>query len=184
MASILDTLKSKEGGTIKSANWYKNAVASIADKISAGKLMRDGKLTGRPNIGLLNLFFYDPKFKKTLPYYDTFPLVLPLEAIPGGFSGINFHYLAPQLRFRLLQQMQRFLTDDKMNTKTRFDVSYNSVKNIAIVKPTIKKYLYSHVRSGFLRINVSEAAIAVYLPVQQFQKRSAEYVYSQSRRYI
>ena len=184
MASILDTLVDKQGGTQKSASWYQKAVASIADRITANKLMSQGKLTGRPNIGLLNLFFYDPKFKKKLPYYDTFPLVLPLETIPGGFSGINFHYLAPLLRFRLLEQMQRFLTDNKMDSKTRFDVSYGAVKNIALVKPTIKKYLYSHVRSGFLKINVTQAAIAVYLPVQQFQKRSAEYVYGQSRSFI
>jgi len=184
MASILDTLKNKEGGVRKSASWYRNAVASIADRVSAAKLMRQGTMTGRPNIGLLNLFFYDPKFKKKLPYYDTFPLVLPLETIPGGFSGINFHYLAPLLRFRLLEQMQRFLTDDKMDSKTRFDVSYVAVKNIALVKPTIKKYLFGHVRSGFLKISVAQAAIAVYLPVQQFQKRSAEYVYGQSRSFI
>ena len=38
-----------------------------------------------PFFGRLNMFFYDPKFKKTLPYYDSFPLVLPLENYPDGF---------------------------------------------------------------------------------------------------
>ena len=181
MASILDNLVSKQGDTKKSASWYRNAVASVADRITAGKLMRQGQLTGRPNVGLLNLFFYDPKYKKTLPYYDTFPLVLPLEAIPGGFSGLNFHYLPPQLRFRLLEQMQRWATNNKMDSTTRFDVSWSRVKNIPLVKPTIKKYLYKHVRSSFLKIDLTQAAIAVYLPVQQFQKRSAASVYSASR---
>ena len=181
MASILDTLVSKQGDTKKSASWYRNAVASVADKITANKLMKQGKLTGRPNIGLLNLFFYDPKYKKTLPYYDTFPLVLPLEAIPGGFSGLNFHYLPPLLRFRLLEQMQKFATNNKMDSTTRLDVSFSRVKNIPLMKPTIKKYLYKHVRSSFLKIDLTQAAIAVYLPVQQFQKRSDSYVYSQSR---
>ena len=36
--------------------------------------------------GRLNLFFYDPKFKKKLPYYDTFPLVLPLETYSDGLT--------------------------------------------------------------------------------------------------
>lgn len=181
MASILDTLVDKQGGTQKSASWYQKAVASIADRITANKLMSQGKLTGRPNIGLLNLFFYDPKYKKTLPYYDTFPLVLPLEAIPGGFSGLNFHYLPPLLRFRLLEQMQKFATNNKMDSTTRLDVSFSRVKNIPLMRPTIKKYLYKHVRSSFLKIDLTQAAIAVYLPVQQFQKRSDSYVYSQSR---
>jgi len=49
------------------------------------------------------------------------------------------------------------------------------------VKPTIKKYLFSYVRSNFLRIDNDEAALAVYLPVQQFKKRSDSYVWGQSR---
>jgi len=143
--------------------------------------MRQGKLIGRPSTGRLNMFFYDPKTKDRLPYYDTFPLVLPIEAIPRGFLGINFHYLAPLLRFRLLEQLQRYATNSKLDETTRLDVSYSRIKNMGIVKPTIKKYLWSHVRSNFLRIDANEAAIAVYLPVQQFKKRSASYVYGQSR---
>lgn len=184
MASILDTLVDKQGGTQKSASWYRDAVASVTDRISANKLMSQGRLTGRPNIGLLNLFFYDPKYKKTLPYYDTFPLVLPLEGITGGFSGINFHYLPPGLRFRLLDQIQGFASNNKMDKTTRLNVSYSSLKNISLIKPTIKKYLYKHVRSSFLRIDLTQAAIAVYLPVQQFQKRSDASVYAASRKMI
>ena len=184
MASILDTLVDKQGGTQKSASWYQKAVASMADRLTANKLMSQGKLTSRPNIGLLNLFFYDPKYKKTLPYYDTFPLVLPLEAIPGGFSGLNFHYLPPGLRFRLLDQMQRFATNNKMDSTTRLNVSYSGVKSIPLVKPTIKKYLYKHVRSSFLKIDLTQAAIAVYLPVQQFQKSSDAAVYAAARKAV
>jgi hypothetical protein len=110
MVSILDPLIDKAGGQRKTAAWYRNAVASIADKVTARKLMNQGKLIGRPSIGRLNMFFYDPKYKKTLPYYDTFPLVLPLERIPNGFAGINFHYLRPLARFSLLEQLQRFAT--------------------------------------------------------------------------
>jgi hypothetical protein len=135
--------------------------------------MNAGKLIGRPSIGRLNMFFYDPKYKKTLPYYDTFPLVLPIERIPGGFAGINFHYLQPVARFRLLENLQRFSTRGRELTKQNsFDVSYNRVKRIPLVKNTIKKYLFSHVRSNFLRVDYDEAAIAVYLPVAQFKKGS------------
>jgi len=158
-------------------------VASIADRVTARKLMNQGKLIGRPSVGRLNMFFYDPKLKKTLPYYDTFPLVLPLEPIKGGFMGMNFHYLPPLLRFRLLQRMQRF-ADGGLNEKTKIDATYDDVKGIGLVKPTIKKYLYGHVRSQFLRIDFDEAALAVYLPVQQFKKAGTSRVYADSRRMI
>jgi hypothetical protein len=65
MVSILDPLVDKQGGIIKSANWYKKSVQSIADTITARKLMNRGKLTSKPNVGRLNMFFYDPKLKKT-----------------------------------------------------------------------------------------------------------------------
>ena len=183
MASILDPLVDKQGGIKKSANWYRNNVSSLADRITARKLMNQGKLIGRPSVGRLNMFFYDPKFKKTLPYYDTFPLVLPLEPIKGGFMGMNFHYLPPMLRFKLLERMQKF-ADGGLNQKTKIEASYDGVKNINLVKPTIKKYLYNHVRSQFLRIDFDEAALAVYLPVQRFVKAGTSRVYADSRRMI
>ena len=181
MASIFDKISDKAGGVRKSANWYRNAVGSIANTVTARKLYNQGKINQRPSGGRLNLFFYDPKFKEKLPYYDTFPLVLPLEAIRGGFLGINFHYLSPMVRFNLLNQLQRFATNNKFDSTTRLEVSYGKVGGFSRVKPTIKKYLYSHVRSGFMRVDLQDAPTAVYLPVQQFKKRSASYVYGQSR---
>jgi len=170
--SILDPLVDKAGGIRKTAAWYRNAVSSIADRATATRLMRSGKLNGRPSIGRLNMYFYDPKYKKTLPYYDRFPLVLPLERIPGGFAGINFHYLRPGARFTLLERLQRFSVRNEVSSRNRFDVSYDRVKNLPMVKNTIKKYLYSHVRSSFLRIDYDKAALSVYLPVAQFRKGS------------
>jgi len=98
--------------------------------------------------------------------------------------GMNFHYLPPLLRFRLLERMQATATDRRFDSRTKFEVSYDDVRRIKIVKPTIKKYLYSYVQTGFLRINADEAAIAIYLPVQRFKKASVATVYSDSRRFI
>ena len=169
--SILDTLVDKADGAKKSASWYRRAVGSIADRITARKLTNQNKLIGRPSVGRLNLFVYDPKYKQVLPYYDIFPLVLPLETIKGGFAGINFHYLPPNQRFTLLTQLQTFnVQGGKVSSGNRFDVSYDRVKGIPLVKNAINKYLWSHVRSSFLRIEYDEAALAVYLPVAQFRK--------------
>ena len=184
MASVFDTIKMKAGDTDRSNNWYRGQVNRIASGTTARELFRQGKLARRPSVGRLNLFGYNPKLRKTLPYYDVFPLVLPLEAIPGGFIGMNFHYLPPLLRTRLLERMQATATDKNFDRNTKFDVTYSDVKNLNIVKPTIKKYLYSYVQTGFLRINADEAATAIYLPVQRFKKASEARVYADSRRFI
>tara|TARA_B100000287_G_scaffold1046_1_gene1031 strand:- start:3968 stop:4492 length:525 start_codon:yes stop_codon:yes gene_type:complete len=167
--SILDPLKDRQGGVRKSIDWYKRNVADLGSRITARKLMSSGKLNAAPSSGRLNMFFYDPKYKKTLPLYDTFPLVLPLETIPGGFMGINFHYIRPVQRLSLLNTLQRYASGD-FQRNTRIDASYNEVKNVGIARNTIKKYLFGHVRSSFLRVDFDEAALAVMLPVQQFRK--------------
>ena len=105
MASIFHSITDRTQGIKKSSDWYLKQVQSIASKATSRRLMGQGKLIGRPSAGRLNMFFYDPKWKATLPYYDIFPLVLPLQSAPGGFLGCNFHYLAPGVRFKLLETL-------------------------------------------------------------------------------
>ena len=170
MASIFDTIKLRQGDTQKSATWYRNAISKIVSPITAGKLMRENKLINRPSAGRLNLFMYDPKTKDKLPLYDIVPLVLPLEPIPGGFLGMNFHYLPPLARYRMLEQLQKFATNNKFDKTTKLDLGYDDIKKSSLMRPTIKKYLYSYTRSKFLRIDADEAAISIFLPVQRFKK--------------
>ena len=184
MASVFDRIKVRAGDTDRSATWYRSQVNRIASGKTAGQLFREGKLQGRPSVGRLNLFGYNPKLRAKLPYYDIFPLVLPLEPTKGGFMGMNFHYLPPLLRFRLLERMQARASDRRFDSKTKFEVNYDDVKSIKIVKPTIKKYLYAYCQTGFLRINADDAAVAIYLPVQRFKKAPEATVYADSRKFL
>jgi hypothetical protein len=167
--SILDPIKQRQGGIRKSVDWYRKNVADLNNRVTAAALMRSGKLNGIPSRGRLNFFFYDPKYKQVLPLYDRFPLVLPLETIPGGFMGLNFHYIRPVQRISLLNNLQRYASGG-MKPSTRIDATYDGIKNVRIARNTVKKYLYGHVRSSFLRVDFDEAALAVMLPVQQFKK--------------
>ena len=58
----------------------------------------------------------------------------------------------------------------------------SSIKNNKYTKVAIKRYLYSQVRSNFLRINVDEMALAAYLPVAQFQGRTLGGVFAAARK--
>ena len=184
MVNIFEPLVDLQDKKLKSANWYKSAASLIADRATQAKLMRDGKLNARPSAGRMSMFIYDPKTKQKLPFYDTFPLVLPFELIRGGFVGLNFHYLPYGLRFKLLEQLQQFATNKKFDQSTQLRVTYNAIKKIDLVRPAIKKYLFNYVRSNFLRVDVNEMAIAVYLPVARFQKASIQKVFADSRRKI
>ena len=170
-------------GRPKSTEWYREKIKEFG-KPGAMDLIRDGKRNNRPFYGRLNMFFYDPKYKKTLPYYDTFPLVLPLERYDDGFLGINLHYLPMTLRIRLLDRLVDYSNNTKFDESTRLVVDYSKLKNVNIVKPTIHKYLSGQLKSQFRRIDADEFTIATLLPVQRFQKASASAVWKESRAMI
>ena len=160
---ILDTVTGP-----KSYNWYKNEVSKITTP-GARALINQGKATIRPKFGVMNLFGYDPKNKQTLPLYDRFPLILPLDAAKGGFYGLNFHYLQPGARVAFLRQLQRYASDDNYDKNTRFNLS-GGIPNNSYFKRTVKHYLFDQVRTSFLNIPSNEMAIAIFLPVARFQK--------------
>ena len=174
--SVLDAA----GGRPKSTDWYKDKIKEFGTPKSLD-LIRDGKRNDRPFYGRLNMFIYDPKLKKTLPYYDTFPLVLPLENYTDGFLGINLHYLPIPLRIKLLDRLVDFSNDTDFDEKTRLILDYKKVKRIKLVKPTIHKYLAGQVKSQFRRIDADEFMIATLLPVQRFKKATANTVWRESR---
>ena len=183
-SNFVKAVKDAAGGLPRSTAWYRNKIKEFG-KPGALDLIRDGKRSSRPFYGKLNMFTYDPKFKKTLPYYDTFPLVLPLETYNDGFLGINFHYLPIPLRVRLLDRLVDFASStDFSKATTRLNVDYSKLKNIGLIKPTIHKYLSGQVKSKFRKIDADEFIIAVLLPVARFKKASPREVYADSRKII
>ena len=174
--SVLDDAK----GRPKSTQWYKDKIKEFG-KPGAQDLIRDGKRNNKPFYGKLNMFFYNPKFKKKLPYYDTFPLVLPLETYSDGFLGLNLHYLPIPLRIKLLDRLVDYSNNTQFDESTRLIVDYSKLKKIKLIQPTIHKYLAGHVQSQFRRIDADEFTVATLLPVQRFKKASANEVWSDSR---
>ena len=170
-------------GRPRSTDWFRDKIKEFGQP-GAMDLICDGKQRRTPFFGRLNMFFYDPKLKTKLPYYDTFPLVLPLERYPDGFLGINFHYLPINLRIRLLDRMVDFSNNTKFDESTTLDVDYTGVKGIRLVKPTLKRYLSGRVKTNFRRIDADEFTVATLLPVQRFRKASDQEVYRDSRKML
>ena len=165
MATVFDKILDKTTGP-KSYDWYRKQVQSMTTP-GARSLIRSGKATLRPKYGIMNLFGYDPKHKATLPYYDIFPLIFPLEPARGGFIGLNFHYLAFGARVAFLRSLANTTTDKRFDKKTRYNIKW---RNNQYMRKTAKHYLFNQVRSSFLNIPADEMAIAIFLPVARFKK--------------
>jgi len=170
-------------GRPKSTDWYRDKIKEFGTPKSLD-LIRDGKQATNPFFGRLNMFFYDPKLKKKLPYYDRFPLVLPLEKYNDGFLGINLHYLPIPLRMKLLDRLVDFSNNTKFDESTRLNVSYQNLKRVSLIRQTIKRYLVDKVKSRFRRVDADEFTVATLLPVQRFSKASESEVWKDSRKMI
>jgi hypothetical protein len=168
------------GGRPKSTQWFRDKIKEFGTPKSAD-LIRDGKRTSTPTFGLLNMFVYDPKLKEKLPYYDTFPLVLPIEKYSNGFLGINMHYLSMPIRIRLLDRLVDYSNNDKFDTSTKLNVDYSRLKKIDLIKPCLKRYLASNVKTQFRKVEADEFMVATLLPVQRFKKQSDSHVFAKSR---
>lgn len=136
------------------------------------------------HIGRLIMYFYDPKTKDKLPYYDRFPLVIPIEFYPDGFLGLNLHYLPQAHRARLMDVLYNTIYTDKyLNEKKIIVISYKIMKNVAktrLFEPCIKRYLYGHVRSKFLILDPNDWQTALFLPTERFEKQNMSVVHADS----
>lgn len=166
----------------KKANKYVNQNATLKDPAFKQNL-RTVKL---PEIGRLYMYVYDPKHKQTLPYYDVFPMTFVMDFYNDGFLGMNMHYLNPLLRARLMEELLKHQkTQTRKGKKEQYlDISYYVLKAAGAnkyFKPTIKRYLFDHVRSPFAEVLEPQWENAVFMPTEQFRKKGRAEVWSDSK---
>ena len=89
-----------------------------------------------------------------------------------------------KLRLQLLDRLVDFSNNTNFDESTRLTVDYSKLKNVDLIKPTLKRYLAGRVKTQFRRIDADEFTVATLLPVQRFKKASASEVYSDSRKMI
>lgn len=177
--------------TQSARDWYREQAKQVKkSEVNETKLIRDmerSRYESRFRLGHMYMFGYDPKHKKTLPYYDRFPLIFPINKAKGGFLGINFHYLPLQLRAKLMDALYEVSSNNKYDENTKIRLSYgilNGTSKYKEFKPTIKHYLSKQVRTKLVYIHPTEWDIAIFLPTAQFQGATQAKVWADSRKII
>jgi len=191
--SYLDTLKKAiDTNNIQSkaraaGNWFRSIVGRARGKFSSETpqkiLSRQESTVSSSVLGKMYFYSYDPKWKNELPWYDTFPLVFPIEKYPDGFLGLNFHYLAPKHRAILMDQLKMFANNKAYDVTTKLKLTYNMLagfKKIKRARPTVHRYLDSHIKSKFVLVNADEWEVALFLPVERFRKANKKKVWTHS----
>lgn len=173
--------------TKESREWFMKKAKNLRS-INREQLMDEDpiKSGSKSVVGSMQMFFYDPKHKDTLPYYDSFPLVVVVGPAAGGFYGINLHYLPPILRAKMLDGLMG-IAGSKLDDNSKFKLSYtllNRSSKLKYFKPCFKHYLNKHVQSKFAEVPAPEWEIATFLPTAQFRKANNYKVYYDSRQMI
>jgi len=169
----------------KSLEWLANRIAEIKNPgaIPNGLSREAYRQTTGFKLGGMYCFYYDPKTKEKLDYYDRFPMVLVLDRYTDGFLGLNLHYLPFQYRIAFLGKLMKFADLNDAGEIERLRVTYDILtasKSLKAFKPCLKRYLTGHIQSKILAIQSNEWDIAAFLPIQQFKKASAAKVWQES----
>lgn len=181
---IFDSLRVDDSSQQKSVQWYQAQVRKLGT-INTRKLFLEGTLTNQIFPGEMYLFRYDPKTKDALPYYDMFPLALPFRRIPGGFLGVNFHYLNYAFRLKMLRMLSQYATNSKFDETTRVRVTWRlleSTSRLAPIKFCVKHYLTDQIQSRFIKIPFPDWVVASQLPVERFMKAEKTNVWRETRK--
>lgn len=183
IAKRLERKKHQKAVEKATAKDVRNALQWFFNEIK-GELGVDGRAKSRlrripdsafhpmhdPFIGGMFFFRYDAKHKDKLPYWDRFPLVIPIGFYADGFLGLNLHYLGPVARGKLLDALERFKR--RANTpKAYMAVSYSLLKNtmnMELFQPCIHRYLTSHITTNIVKVKDEYWTRAAILPVQKF----------------
>ena len=191
MASKLKTIAEERSGlkmemlSRESVKWFMTKMANLKNTSRIPNTIKreEFRNTTRFIKGGLFFFYYDPKTKEDLPYYDRFPLVLMLEKYDDGFLGLNLHYLPIKYRVAFMNKLLDYGRFDEDGDPVRIRITYDilsATKRFKEFRPCIKRYLTSHVKSRILAVQPEEWETAVFLPVHQFKKAKADKVWRDS----
>ena len=177
MASLIDKINKQmaAGGikprTIEARAWLGQQLSRMRIPSSRDDILSDPRrIVGQAFVGKMFLFHYDPKFKDTLPMWDKFPLVIPVEMYQDGFLGLNLHYLDPYGRLFLLDRLMDFINNDKYDDSTRFRLSYDLLsksRRYRVIEPCVKRYLTNHIMSPLIYVEPDNWETAIFLPFQK-----------------
>jgi hypothetical protein len=165
-------------------NWYMNRIKMMSRDVSPESVRRlRSRYRKNAMWGRMYFFKYDPKGKDDLPYYDAFPFTLIVEKKNDGFTGLNFHYLPYIARAELLDGLMSITNNNQYDDSTKILTTYQFLKQttkLKLFRPCFKRYLYTHVKSPFIRVESVEWPVAFFLPVEDFRKQSKTKIWKTS----
>ena len=188
MGQLLDDLQNEKPAelrarSIESMNWFRNNLRQI--RVRSSSLMDEFDAEGALQLGQMYMFFYDAKTQDKLPYWDYFPLCIPIKRYKTGFMGLNLHYLPIDLRQQLYYRLLPRATTTVFTEYTRLKIDYNFLKSrnsLRAFKACIRRYRYEHMIGKMAHVPANEWELTVHLPLALWRKSSEQKIHQDSRK--
>ena len=105
--------------------------------------------------------------------YDKFPLIFLLSEIPGQLEGINFHYMVPKERIKLLGRMFEYLNSEDFDNRTKlFSTKFKrTIKENALfryARVCYRVYKPGRIASKILQVHPMDWELAITVPTERF----------------
>lgn len=154
----------------KSTKWFKDFI---------GDAVRGRKVT-KPEVGKIYAYAYDAKYKKELPYWDRFPLIIYLGSYTSKAGnkimlGLNLHYIPPRARQAFLEELLPRANTDVITNKTRLKINWSMVKGMRGSNQMIKAYLPNRIKSSMKEVKPSDWINVIFLPTTQFMSKGKRF---------
>ena len=105
--------------------------------------------------------------------YDAFPLIFLLSETPGSLEGINFHYMVPRERIKLLGRMFEYLNSEDFDSRTKlFSVKFRrTMKNNRLfryARACYREYKPGRIDSKIIQVHPMDWELAITVPTERF----------------
>lgn len=138
-----------------------------------------------PHHGRMYTFFYYPRDRAKLPYYDMFPVIILLKMEKEYFQGINLHYLPTELRQDFFLRVLERANKQRYDKQTFLRITYEYLgqyRKFRAFKSGLKNYSLGQVRGRIVNVPSSEWEIVMNLPVAWWRKQPEYKVHTDTRR--
>lgn len=166
----------------EATHWLSEHLSQIGP-ISRPNILSVGQSAYSIRPGNMYFYSYSPKTKNSMPFYDMFPLTIAMQLTPGGFIGLNLHYLRFYNRAVFLNFLIDFAdrNDWFENSLAIFLLNYTQIKNNSTMskhlRGAIKRYYFKNFLSDTVRVEPKDWKVVPFLPIDRFVKATREEVF-------
>jgi len=169
--------------------WYRRYISTRYKNINRHNIRNSPNVRQvvRPIRGSMYTFRYVPKGRDTLPYYDSWPLIIPFKRFSGGkIHAFNLHYMPPKLRLKTLIHLSplilssEFAEDRQTGGQENPDYFDDNFLNIRwfhtdrgflrALKKCTRTYLKSHIKGKLIEFPTQTWPVVVFLPIARWRK--------------